>query len=129
MRPAALAVFTCVFVLPVVAARAENCVDTSQNNSAFSSPYIAGETPCKPKPAVRSAPPKPSDVRSARENGKPAPVPVGDGKAHIVPTEHGTLYQSGDTTVCVSGSVSVDLSSGTRRAGGPGHASSAPGCY
>lgn len=127
MRPPALAVFTCLALSPAFAARAENCVDTSQNNSAFSSSYIAGETPCKPKPRVKT-PPKPQDVRAARENAKPPTVPVDDATLHRVPTEHGTLFKSGDTTVCVSGSISVDLSAGKGHPGGPGRSPS-PGCY
>lgn len=124
MRPAALAVFACLaLALP---ARAETCVDTSQNNSAFSSRYVIGETPCEPRPHAKT-PPKPADIRAARENTKP--VAVDNGKPHIVPTEHGTLFKSGDTTVCVSGSVSVDISSGNGRLGGPGGHAPAPGCY
>lgn len=129
MRPAALAVFTCLIVTPATAALAENCVDTSQNNSAFSSPYLTGEAPCKARPAARPTAPKPHDVRAARENVKPVPVAIDDGKVHRVPTEHGTLFKSGDTTVCVSGSVSVDLSSGSGRPVGPGHPPAASGCY
>ncbi len=127
MRPVALAVFTCLAFLPAIAARAETCVDTSQNNSAFSSSFVPGETPCKPRPQVKT-PPKPSDVRAARENIKPPPTPVDDGKLHRVPTEHGMLFKSGDTTLCMSGSISVDVAAGNGHFGGPGR-SSAPSCY
>lgn len=129
MRRAALAVVTGLIVSSVGAAHAANCVDTSQNNSAFSSAYVTGESPCKPGPKTAARLPKPADVRAARENAKPSPVAIDDGKPHIVPTEHGTLIKSGDTTVCVAGSVSMDISSGSGRWGGAGRSGPAPSCY
>lgn len=108
---------------------AETCIDTGQNNPAFSSSYSTMAKPCPD--AAR--PKKPTHVtpeaqRAARERLK-TPVVAGSDKPEIVPTEHGTLIRSGQTTVCISGSVSVDIATGHGGFAPVDHPAHAPGCY
>ncbi len=129
MRSAAGMIFGCWLAWQTGSACAETCIDASQNNIAFSSTYLAGQVPCKPQPRRVAEPVKPEAQRAARENIKSAPVASVDDKPHIVPTDHGTLIKSGETSVCISGSVSAGISSGNGTLSPTLRPAPAPGCY
>lgn len=130
MRSAAgVMVFGCWLVWQTGSACAETCIDASQNNAAFSSTYLAGQAPCQPQPKRAVEPVKQQAHRAQRETIKPAPVVSVDEKPHIVPTEHGTLIKSGDTSVCISGSVSAGVSAGHGTFSQRLPPTSSPGCY
>lgn len=112
MRSAAGVIVGLWLAVQVGAASAETCVDTSQNNTAFSSSYLAGQAPCKPHPRQGAEPTKPQAPRAGNPKNAAAPVADIDGKPHIVPTEHGTLIKAGETSVCISGSVSTSIYAG-----------------
>jgi hypothetical protein len=119
--------FPLVLMLPLAAlaicrseARAEECVDTARNNPAFASSYGAPAKPCPPTVAAPPKAQKPAAGKSA-DAGKSAIKPATDrDHATVTSTPNGTLIKYGETTVCVSGSISVDVSTGNgvRRTGG-----------
>jgi hypothetical protein len=118
----------------VTAARADECVNTAVNNPAFSSTYAAGAQPCPPpvaKPPKSTLSTKPSTPPVGPKTKTAAAKPVIDpDRPAITNTPNGTLLKSGDTTVCISGSVSVVMAAGSgHRPSEPKlHDSNEPGC-
>jgi len=117
-------------------ARADDCADPSMNNPAFSTTYLQAAKPCPPDAL------KPRPVPPARSAGDTAPKNAAQPKTadthpkpvvdpdHAVVTKAGTgtLMTFGNTTVCVSGSLSVDISGGTGRRPMIGHDPSETAC-
>lgn len=94
-------------------ANAADCVDPKTNNPAFSSPYVEAVKPCPP-PLTPLA--KPAAPKSHARTAELAKNPAESTDKPIVTSKPGggTLIKYGETTVCVSGSVTVDVSTGNR---------------
>jgi hypothetical protein len=103
-------------------ARADDCANIAVNNPAFSSPTPADTRPCpvpaeKPRsPTVsdKSASTNPDTQRTGSKTKTASAKPVSDpDQVTVTNTPTGTLLKSGDTTVCISGSVTVVMAAGS----------------
>ncbi len=98
-----------VFVGCASQASADQCGNGAVNNPAFSSDVSPAMRPCPPpaKPELKS---QPGAVKVPASGQQPAATSVNDpDKATIKKSANGTLMKFGDTTVCVSGAIVVDV--------------------
>jgi hypothetical protein len=118
-------------------AQADDCVNTAVNNPAFSSNFIVGAKPCPTRvaPDRKAALPDKVTPGAADKTLKAKTASTKSGDADhptITTTPNGnTLLKNGDTTVCISGSVSATMVAGNGRlTGGAVHErdTSAPAC-